>query len=187
MVVRPIQPSDAAELRRAFRALSPETRYRRFFGAITDLDDKALEYLTHVDGRDHVALVATTESLDLKREIGVGVARFVRSKTDDKVAEAAVTVVDDMQRQGVGTMLSRALVAAARERGIERFRCEVLESNDVVVRALLDAGAVVVDRGEGAVVLDVPLADLEPESAVRRALRFAAEHVNTFLRRLGPP
>ncbi len=161
MLVRPIQPSDAAELRRAFRALSPETRYRRFFGAITDLDDKALEYLTNVDGRDHVAFVATTESLDLKSEVGIGVARFVRSKTDDKVAEVAVTVVDDMQRGGVGTMLMRALVGAARERGIERFRCEVLESNEVVIRTLLDVGAVIALRGEGAVILDIPIADLE--------------------------
>jgi len=185
VVLRHIQPTDAPELRRAFRALSPETRYRRFFGAINDLDDAALAYLTHVDGKDHVALVATIESLDLKSERGIGVARFVRSPKDPHVAEAAVTVVDDMQYKGIGTRLTAALVRAARERGIERFRCEVLESNVVVVHALEEAGATVVDRGAGAIVLDVPL--VSTSGGVARALHIAAEHVNSFLRRLLPP
>src|SRR6185312_12745992 len=128
IVLRHIQPSDKDELRRGFLALSPESRYRRFFGGV-ELDDRALKYLTEVDGKDHVAIVATTESLDLKSERGVGVARFIRSKKDPAAAEAAVTVVDDMQRLGVGTLLGWALARAARERGIERFRCDVLESN----------------------------------------------------------
>jgi GNAT superfamily N-acetyltransferase len=184
VVLRFIQPSDAEEVRRGFGALSPETRYRRFFGAITELDDAALEYLTNVDGKDHVAIVALVESLDLKSERGVGVARFVRSKSDPHVAEAAVVVVDDMQRLRLGTCLTQALVRLAGERGIDRFRAEVLESNEPVVRTLLDAGAVVVERGGGAVVMDVPL---EREPIIRRALRVAAEQVNVFLKRLVPP
>jgi RimJ/RimL family protein N-acetyltransferase len=184
VVLRFIQPSDAAEVRRGFHALSPETRYRRFFGAITELDDPMLDYLTNVDCKDHVAIVAMMESLDLKEERGVGVARFVRSKSDPHAAEAAVVVVDDMQQRGLGTLLMHALVRAACDRGIDRFRAEVLESNEVVVRALLDAGAIVVDRGDGAVVLDVPLARAP---IIRRALRVAAEQVNVFLRRLLPP
>ncbi len=184
VVLRHIQPSDATELRRAFRALSPETRYRRFFGALTDLDDASLRYLTCVDGKDHVAIIATMESLDLKTERGVGVARFVRSKSDPRVAEAAVIVVDDMQQRGIGTHLTNALAHAARERGIDSFRCEVLESNDVVVRALRDAGASIVEQGGGVIVLDVPL--VSGSGGVRRALHIAAEHVNAFLRRLAP-
>ncbi len=186
VVLRHIQPSDAPEMRRAFLALSPETRYRRFFGAATDLDDAALAYLTNVDGKDHVAIVATTESLDLKTERGIGVARFVRSKKDPAVAEVAVTVVDDMQCIGLGTLLTKTLARAAHERGIERFRCEVLESNAIVVNALLEAGAHEVSREAGALVLDMPL-EKTTENVVRRALRIAAVQMNVFLRRLLPP
>jgi ribosomal protein S18 acetylase RimI-like enzyme len=186
IVLRHIQPEDAPELRRQFLALSPESRYRRFFGPINDLDERTLEYLTHVDQKDHVAIVATTESLDLKTERGLGVARFVRSKTDPTVAEAAVTVVDDMQRRGIGTLLTKALAVAARERGIDRFRCEVLETNHVVVDALRDLGAEEVDHGIGTVVLDVPIPP-DGSTLVQRAIRLVAEHVNAFLRRLLPP
>ena len=184
IVLRPIEPSDKDELRRGFAALSPESRYRRFFGT-TELDDRALKYLTEVDGKDHVAIVATTESLDLKSERGVGVARFIRSKKDHAAAEAAVTVVDDMQRLGIGTMLMRALARAARERGIERFRCEVLESNDTVLEALRAIGAKTVERGPGSVVLDVPIPSDE-DGLIRHALRIAAGEVEAFLRRLLP-
>jgi len=186
IVLRHIQPSDAEELRRGFRALSPTSRYRRFFTGALDLDDAALAYLTNVDGEDHVALVATTESLDLKTERGAGVGRFVRSKEDPTVAEAAVTIVDDMQRLGLGTLMTKTLARAARERGIEKFRCEVLESNDVVVKALVDAGGVIAERANGTVVLDVPVHSPN-DGAVRHALRVMAEHVNAFLRRLLPP
>lgn len=185
VVIRPIRPSDAEELRRCFEALSPETRYRRFFGAVQNLDDAALDYLTHVDGKDHVAIVALTESLDLKSERGIGVARFVRSGEDSHVAEAAIVVVDDMHHQGVGALLADALTRYARDVGIDRFRCEVLETNDVVIRSLLDAGGAVALREDGVVVIDMPLS--QTAGGVRRALRIAAEHVNVFLRRLLPP
>ncbi len=186
IVIRHIQPSDAAELRRGFQALSPESRYRRFFGGMADLDDATLKYLTNVDGKDHVAIVAVTESLDLKTERGLGVARFVRIKGEPTVAEVGVTVVDDMQQIGIGTLLTKALAHAARERGIDKFRAEVLESNDLVVHALLDAGGVEVERGGGAVVLDVPVKD-PSDTFIRKALRITAEHMPAFLRRLLPP
>jgi RimJ/RimL family protein N-acetyltransferase len=186
VVLRHIQPSDAEEVRRGFRALTPESRYRRFYSGLADLDDHALAYLTHVDRKDHVALVAVTESLDLKSERGIGVARFVRSTSNPTVAEAAVTIVDDMQRKGLGTIMTKTLARAARERGIEKFRCEVLESNDVVVRALRDAGGVEVERANGTVVLDVPVTD-QTDNVVRHSLRVMAVHVNAFLRRLLPP
>ncbi len=186
IVLRHIMPSDAEELRRQFLALSPESRYRRFFGGISDLDPAALKYLTDVDGKDHVAIVAVIESLDMISERGVGVARFVRDKDEPSVAEVAVTVVDDMQRKGVGTLLTKALARAARERGIQKLRCEVLESNTTVVDALREAGGVQVDRSDSTVVLDVPLKE-SFEDFVRRGLRIAAEHMPAFLRRLLPP
>ncbi|HSQ63281.1 MAG TPA: GNAT family N-acetyltransferase [Polyangiaceae bacterium] len=187
VVLRYIQQSDAGELRRQFLALSPETRYRRFFGAIEDLDARTLEYLTNVDGVDHVAIVAVMESLDLKTERGIGVARFVRTKEDPKVAEMAVTVVDDMQGKGVGTLLSHAAVNAALARGIERFRCVVLADNEVVVKALREVGAVEKGSEAGTIVFDVPIAAVAQPSIVRRLLRLAAEQMNAFLRRLMPP
>lgn len=46
------------------------------------------------------------------------------------VAEFAIAVVDSMQRQGVGHQLSERLLAAAQERGVERFVCDIMADNE---------------------------------------------------------
>src|SRR5262249_51983006 len=100
VTLRHIRPSDAPELRAGFHRLSPESRYRGFFSGVTELSDEMLRYLTEVDGVDHVAIVAVGVSPDLKHEAGYGVARFVRRKDEAHVAEAAITVLDEMQHKG---------------------------------------------------------------------------------------
>jgi hypothetical protein len=56
VTIRPITPSDRDELRRQFMRLSPESRHRRFFHAVTALTDEMLAYLTEVDGEDPFAV-----------------------------------------------------------------------------------------------------------------------------------
>ena len=174
VVLRHVRPSDAAEIRRGFLSLSPESRYRRFFHATTDLSDASLRYLTEVDGVDHVAIVAGGYAPDLKTEIGYGLARFVRSKEEPSVAEAAITVVDPMQNKGLGRLLALTLAEAARERGIHTFRAEVLASNVPMRQMLVDLGVVVHGESEGALVIDVPLDD---PPAIVRWLHAAADRL----------
>src|SRR5689334_1091439 len=121
-MLRLIEPDDADELRRAFARLSPRSRYQRFLGGMPELTDPMVTYLTQVDGENHVAIVAGTDSHDLKTEVGLGVARFVRLADDPTVAEAAITVVDDVQGKGVGRLLLTALARIALAHGVRVFR-----------------------------------------------------------------
>lgn len=190
VVLRHVRPSDAPELRRAFERLSPESRYRRFFGGLTHLSDATLRYLTDVDGRDHVAIVATTESPDLKQDVGLGAARFVRLPGEPTVAEAAVTVVDDAQRRGLGRLLATTLAEAARERGVHTFRAEVLAENGPMSAIMEEVGARALSSDAGVVTWDVDLDALAGHprgGAVDRFLRAAASSMAVLLRRLGPP
>jgi RimJ/RimL family protein N-acetyltransferase len=190
VTLRTIRPSDRDELRRQFSRLSPESRYRRFFHPISELTDEMLDYLTEVDGKNHVAIVAWVESLDLKSEEGVGIGRFVRFPGEPEVAEAAVTVVDDFQRRGVGTILLRALGEAAKERGIRTFRGEVLTTNEPMRRLCEEAGATEGSSKDGTTSFDVPL-DVAPEapskgSVLQRMLRVAASSMVIWLSHLVP-
>ncbi|MDI1478274.1 bifunctional class I SAM-dependent methyltransferase/GNAT family N-acetyltransferase [Polyangium sp. y55x31] len=176
--LRFIRPEDRDALVRAFGKLSRESRYRRFLVDVPFMSPAMARYLTEVDGKDHVAIVAMTDSLDLKEEEGVGVARFFRLPEEPHVAEAAVTVIDVYQGQGLGRILLEALTRAARERGIRIFRSAVLVSNAPMRRILDEAGGVV-HRDEGdTLVIDVPIGDPEPhwsDLAIFRVLRVAAE------------
>ncbi len=58
--------------------------------------------------------------------------RCIRLRGDPEAGEIAVVVLDEAQNQGVGTLLLSRLARAARQRGIQRFRSEVLASNEPV-------------------------------------------------------
>jgi GNAT superfamily N-acetyltransferase len=125
IVLRTVRPDDKDLLRRGFLKLSPESRYLRFFAPKLDLTEDELRYLTEVDGVRHFAIGAVRES----DGEGLGIARFIRLDEPIAVAEAAIAVLDEMQGKGLGSLLFLRLVAAAEERGLERFRCELLGSN----------------------------------------------------------
>jgi GNAT superfamily N-acetyltransferase len=127
--LRLIRSDDKDRLRAGFEKLSPESRYLRFFAPKSELTDAELRYLTECDGVDHLAIGASRVTDDGSEGDGLGVARFIRTVDDPTVAEAAIAVLDEVQGQGLGTVLFVRLVAAARERGIARFRCEVLAEN----------------------------------------------------------
>jgi RimJ/RimL family protein N-acetyltransferase len=189
VAIRPITPEDRDELRREFQHTSAQTRYLRFLGVVGELSDAMLTYLTCVDQKDHIALVATVTTPDLKAERGVGVARVIRLKGTEDVAEAAITVVDDMQKNGVGTLLAHELEVAARQAGIRTIRAEVLADNAVMRGILEGAGAQPVDaRGtDGTVSYDIAIEPIHAPSRILDVLRGAAQTMAMQIRLLTPP
>jgi GNAT superfamily N-acetyltransferase len=146
---------------------------------MAELSDGMVSYLTRVDGDHHVAIVAGVDSHDLKDELGVGVARFVRLADRPDVAEAAVTVVDDMQGKGVGRLLLQALAREARARGVQRFRGMVLADNARMRHLLAEVGARVYPEDAETLAFEVPVegapeAEPQAEHPLRRLLRAAA-------------
>lgn len=103
--LRPISAKDKDRLTRFHSRLSAESRYRRYHGAKGELTRRELAYLTEIDQRDHVAIVAERSD----GELGA-VARVVSN--GDGTAEVAVVVADDCRGLGFG----ESAVAAALER-----------------------------------------------------------------------
>jgi len=170
--VRPVRKADAALLLRGFQRLSEESRYRRFLCSMPELSEAMVRYLTDVDHHDHEAIVA----LDPETGEGVGVARYVRDRDRPERAEAAVTVIDDWQGRGLGTLLLELLAVRAREEGIGRFTALMLASNDDMMQLLESLGPVrVLDREAGTVEIEAPVpADgLSPQ--FRNLLKLTAE------------
>jgi RimJ/RimL family protein N-acetyltransferase len=176
-----IRPDDREVLRSALQRMSPESRYRRFLAPLGELSDEMLRYLCEVDGVNHVAIVATTDSLDLKTEEPLGVARFVRIEDEPEVAEVAITVGDWFQGRGLGKLLLATAAEAARERGIRKFRGEVLGSNAPVRHLLQEVGAEAKQTPEGTIAFDVPLEGAD--TTLHRLLCAAGAQVAEFLHR----
>src|SRR5215210_3161403 len=109
------------------RRLSDESVHRRFLTPKRNFSRTELRYLTEVDGRDHVALVAEYPAEPVRRLIAV--ARFVRLADDPHAAEVAITVDDSWQQRGLGSMLSEQLAAEARRLDIRRFTATMAADN----------------------------------------------------------
>ncbi len=176
LVIRPLLPSDREELARGYDQLSERSRRRRFFSPPTRLSSSLLEYLTELDFDQRFALVAGIgEDAEWR---GLGVARWVRERTDPTKAEAAVAVADDWQGRGIGTQLLLALVEEAAGRGITVFVADVLWENRDLLDSLRELGARVSpsEPGVARVEFDLPEpgADLAG-TAIHRLLVASAE------------
>jgi GNAT superfamily N-acetyltransferase len=183
--LRLIRPEDREHLVTGFERLSPEARYRRFFAATANLSETMLRYLTETDGWDHVAICASVESRPA--EGFVGVARFIRLDSAPDTAEAAVAVIDEMQRRGLGRLLLTTLAVAARERGIKKLRNHVLPYNEPIKSLLRDLDEHASPTMEdGLLIYELPLPDVPPEGiaewAVYRLMKLAAEGVEIVYR-----
>lgn len=117
VLIRPMRKEDAPLEREFLERLSPESRAYRFLGQVK-VSDELVSRLTDIDrGRDMV-FVALRHDAGEKKEVGV--SRFCLSE-DGATCECAVAVSDEWQGRGLGHLLMRHLIEAARQRGIKRM------------------------------------------------------------------
>jgi len=108
----------------------------------------------------------------------VGVGRWIRLEDDPEEADAAVTVADEYHRRGIGRALLRLMARSAIERGVRRFRADVLSENEAMLHVFQQVGAELHHK-EGAVIeaivpLPASIEELEHTPAPK-ILRAAAD------------
>ena len=155
--IRPIRPTDEAELRRFYAALSPESRRTRFF-AISPGLSQAQSHAFCTTDHDH-------------REGFVAVARFGPDRGERIVghlclepdgvetAEVAIAVADAFQHRGIGGRLLSAGAAWARREHIARLTATMLAGNAPIHRLLAGLGlptrVAYVGAGQSEVTIDL--------------------------------
>jgi GNAT superfamily N-acetyltransferase len=175
-----MRPSDKEMLREGFEHLSPDSRYARFMAPKSKLTERELRYLTEVDGVDHFAMGAVRRRFVSKDE-GVGSARFVRLSDQPDTAEPAVTVLDEFQGKGLGSIMLQRLIEAAWERDIRWFVTELLAQNTASKRMVeaLSPEVKFHHSGDGALVATLPVP--EPDQTPTAPGFFAGTPVHKLL------
>ena len=151
----PKSNEDIDELKRGFEKLSEYSRYCRFLTRKGEIAEEHYAQISNIDNIDHLALCAIDLSKDPKS--GMGIARYVRVEKESDVAEAAVTVIDEYQKKGLGTRLLTLLVQLASEHGISHFRAHVLSTNKGMMKILKRHGAQIRYYGGSLNQIDFPL------------------------------
>jgi RimJ/RimL family protein N-acetyltransferase len=131
--IRPIRPDDEPRLVALYDRLSRRTAYQRFFTVMRRLPTDWIHYFANVDYRRRLALVAERETVAGIELVGVG--RY-EPADGEATAEVAFVLEDGYQGQGLGQVLLDEVVRAGTERGLKRFRAEVLGENHRMLRLL---------------------------------------------------
>ena len=118
-------------IRSAWSHLSPKSRYYRFGYVPSHLSSRQLDYLADLDNRDRLAWCAGI--LDGKESIGIGLARYIRLVREHEVAEFAITVIDEFQHMGLGSLLLARLIDSAAAADLKILRGYVQKGNRAMI------------------------------------------------------
>ena len=146
---RDLGPADEPLVDALHASLSPRSQYQRYHGAKPRLSPRERRYLAATDARDHIALVA----LD-GRGAPVAIGRFVRHDGRPDAADIAAEVLDDLQRQGIGSDLVGRLARRAAAVGVQCFTATVM-SETGLRRSLVRRGWRVVDADGPSATLEI--------------------------------
>lgn len=117
--IRPIHKRDAKLELEFLNGLSPEMRGLRFLGLIHEPCPDVARKLTDLDPRRAAGFIAVVTEAGHERQVAA--AHFYTSQAGDS-CDCSVTVSDEWQKRGIGSLLMGILIAAARERGIRHLR-----------------------------------------------------------------
>jgi GNAT superfamily N-acetyltransferase len=146
--IRALKPQDQDDMRAAVDRSSPQSLYRRFFGAKRSFSDKEVAFFMNVDFVKHVALVAVVEERGHATIVAGG--RYIVDRPGR--AEVAFAVIDEYQGQGIGAALLRNLIILARDAGLKEFIAEVLPENIPMLKMFEKCGLKMSTKREASIV-----------------------------------
>ena len=176
--IRPVRPSDKERVEDYLIGLSPETRRLRFWSQAIDVGGLATK-IVDVDYRDHLTLLVL-QGGDEGRMIGG--SQYIRF--DGGRAEVSLSVTDDFQGRGIGSILIGQMAEEAARHGITTFVAEVLPENHGMINVFRASGFPVSIRATpGSIEVEFPteMTDEAIERFEQRETQAAVNTMRTFL------
>lgn len=159
VTVRQVRADDIGLLTNFHTHLSARTCHQRYLAARSfslELARAEAMRIAAARTRQHIAIVANAPLFG--RDDLVGVAELARLPGEHSVGELAVTVRDELQGCGIGTLLMRAIAVAAPQLGISTLHIEQFAENSAMRRLAAQVGdPVVIGRADGVLQLRVDL------------------------------
>ncbi len=142
---KPVEPPDKEQILKGFEKLSEKTVYTRFFSFLKELSEKQLNELTHADQKKNVVWGCFIESGG--KRTGIGIGRYCICQEKKNRAEMAITVIDQYQGKGVGTILLAILYYMAACAGLKYLTGYILVENWRFAVRFLKLGATIKRSG----------------------------------------
>lgn len=146
--LRPARSEDERAVEDYFLGLSDDSRHLRFWTSSVDIGEQARRTVD-VDHVDHLTILAFLAGDGGERMVG-GAQCFREAGTAR--AEVALSVTDDLQGRGLGSILVGHLAQAAREVGITSFSAQILPENHRMISVFRDSGFLTTVRARPGIV-----------------------------------
>jgi len=176
--IRPARRADATRVQDYLMGLSPETRRLRFWSAALNVTELAAK-IVDVDYEDHLTLLVLHGG---DEGMMIGGAQY--SRMDGGRAEIGVSVDDEWQAKGIGSILLGQLAQAAAAQGVVIFVAEVLPENHTMINVFRGSGFPLSIRATpGSIEVEFPISLTEDAIAhfERRETEAAVNAMRTFL------
>lgn len=125
ILIRPLAQKDREREYAFIKRLSPESRHMRFLAQVSEPSTAMLDQLMDTDNKQRTAFIALVH--DNGQLIEIGISRY--AATGDQQCECAVTVADEWQHLGLGSLLMEHLIKAARNNGFRQMYSVDASSN----------------------------------------------------------
>lgn len=127
LLLRSLRPEDRDDVAAAFRGLSPDALYFRFWSRFREVNPRLIEQLCSPDQKNHIGWAILHQTRD---DVPcVAGASLWRLKDDPQAAEVSFTVADEFQGRSLGTLLLAVLWEHALSLSIRRMVGYVLREN----------------------------------------------------------
>jgi len=155
--LRPLKAEDAALYPDFLKDVTREDLRLRFFAAMSELAPEMVDKLVHYDPQRAMAFIAIEERTGRM----LGVVRL-HDDANNKSAEFAILVRSHLKGHGLGWLMMKHMIAAARAKGLNTVHGQVLAENRTMLSMCSELGFHVADDpGERDVKrVTLPLDDL---------------------------
>lgn len=140
VLIRPLHAADASLYPDFLREVTAEDLRLRFFAAMHGVPPELIDRLVHYDPRRAMAFIA------IERDSGrmLGVVR-VHDDPGGESAEFAILVRSRLKGHGLGWLLMKHMIAAAKEKGLKTVHGQVLTENRTMLQMCRELGFHIAD------------------------------------------
>lgn len=135
VLLRPLEPEDAALYPDFLAEVTPEDLRLRFFAAINELSDALIDKLVHYDPAFAMAFIGIEEANGRM----LGVVRLHDDPGGDS-AEFAILLRSRLKGHGLGWLMMKHMIAYAKRKGLKAVHGEVLAENSMMLAMCTELG-----------------------------------------------
>ncbi len=169
---RPLLPTDAPYLVQIFEQMSADSRYMRFNQSLENLSEERkweeAERIAQTTKQRSGGLIVFADLAGMPNT-AVAAARYVC--VEEGTAEVAISVIDAMQKQGIGNWLMKRLIEVARRDGVRLLTADIRNDNEGIWKILYRLPYEIVRMRDGSfsqVIVDLTRPKLHPPEEAHR-------------------